>query len=178
MRFVLAVEAAQVEAPPAAHDALNVLWRACVPTDEAAAKRKPRDRLNRAVGQARRRNPRMFRDLWRWTRTPAVGEACKRLGAGYAWLQCRRAFAAIARGVTAHQALGMTQAGNPATSRFTRYQAAAFDAERLIQAGATVEYAVEQARQAAGLGINADRDIRRNRHPILWADARRDKPAD
>lgn len=176
-RFILTLEAAQVCVPPNVRDALDVLWQGCMP-DPKSVRRKPRDRFNRLVGQARRRQPSMFRDLWRWARMGEVKASCCHLGQFNAWFQCRRAFAAIARGVPAHQAFGLNQPGKPHSWRLTRYQRAAFEAERLIRAGATVEAATEQARQAGGLGDGAERGIRRNRHRILWGDARNDKSGD
>lgn len=85
----------------------------------------PRKALNRSVANLRRHRPDAFYKLHLWLERPEVLNKAKRGGAYWAWKIWKQASIAIHRGVPAHRAFGMNEAGAPRSQCFTYTEEAA-----------------------------------------------------
>lgn len=163
--FLVATE--RLEPPEPVNKTLQLLRDICrvVQDDESTGRnrRKPRDILNRRIGQARRRNAERFLELALWADSVEVGSAC--YWTGDYW-QCLQAFTQIYLGASAHSAFGMNEGGNPCNPGFTRIDDAVFRAEMLIQQGIPVMKALERGCELSQLGLARWREAEKHRSCI------------
>lgn len=124
----------------------------------------PRSALSKRCCRLREARPDVFRELWRWLRTPAVSKAVRCYGAYWAWRIWRRACAAINRGMKPHVAFGMNKPGRPAPMHFSAVEDAAMWAEYLHQrCGVPSERAGRLAQNFAGMSREDRRTMQRMR---------------
>lgn len=125
----------------------------------------PRRELSKRCCRLREAKPGVFRDVWRWLRTPQVVNEVNRHGAYWAWRIWCQACAGIHRGVKPHVAFGMNKPGRPTSTDFSPREDAAMYAEYLHQCeGVPSEAATERAMTFAGMTRGDRRTMQRMRN--------------
>ncbi len=154
------VATAKLHASEDVNKTRRLLWDIYTTTLEQGAlrKRKPRDILNRRIGQARRRDPEQFMELALWADSNDVWAAC--FWRGDYWC-CLRAFTRIYLGDPAHVAFGMVEGGHPAAQGFTKLDDAAFRTELHIRKGIPREEALTRGCDEAEIGLARRREVQR-----------------
>ncbi len=152
------VATAELPAPEGVNKTRRLLWDIYTTAVQQSTWRKPRNILNRRIGQARRRDPEQFMELALWADSGEVGAAC--FWRGDYWC-CLRAFTRIYLGDPAHVAFGMLDGGRPAARGFTKLDEAAFRTELHIRKGIPREDALDRGCEEAKIGEERRREVQR-----------------
>lgn len=129
----------ELQKPEGVARIFEVIGKAYLAEIDPGRRRKPLDIFNRSLGQLKRQQGGLYRELAAWLATTEIRQQADRWGLAWAWhvwCDAVEAFLSAERKgkpLLANKAFGANKPGNPRNPGFTRIEDAALLAEHYIQ---------------------------------------------